>query len=141
MFKNAMIGYNVPEPGSVEAMEIRPASRGGGYLVFLTVAGKTDTMVFTNANVLTQVLMAMLNGAAFAQMANAAPRDVSSRPAAAPAPALSSVPALASEPEGKPKRKGGRPRLSEEERAARKAARAAAKTNSAHLPQQAEAAA
>jgi hypothetical protein len=127
-------------------MEVRPASRGGGWILNMIVAGKSDTMVFTNEIVLTQTLMAMLNGAALAQMAarpqqpqgdfNPPPRDVSQRPenqvkqAVLAAPQQPKVEAPAAEPA----KKRGRKLMTEAEKAAAKAAREAKKANSANIP-------
>lgn len=123
MFKDSLKGYNVPMPGTVEAMEVKPATRGGGYILNLTVSGKLDTMVFTDANMLTQTLMAMLNGAALMQMAaSRPPADVGERMGAG----LQTI-----QPPVQPKKKG-RPKLTEAEKAANRDRRA--KANNAHVP-------
>jgi hypothetical protein len=134
MFKATVNGYIMPQPGTIEYMEARPASRGGGWILNLMVNGKSDTMVFANANVLAQTMMAMLNGAALAQMAAqpqmqreaSVPMDISRVQPATQVPVPETKPAAESADQGQPKRKG-RPPLTE----AQKAERAAAKANGA----------
>ena len=149
MFRTTKSGYMIPEPNSVEYLEVRPASRGGGWIVNMVVAGKTDTMVFGDPTLLTQTLMAMLNGAALRQMQEkiqaqpqpeVPPADISRRIHSAPKPILKTKaigPASAADPQ--PKRKG-RPKMTEEQKAAAAAARAAKKANSADIPAAAKAA-
>lgn len=74
MFKQISNGYVIPEPGSVEGMNIAMANRGGGYIVTLIVRGRPETMVFTSLEILTTTLVTMLNSAALAQLATAAPK-------------------------------------------------------------------
>lgn len=124
MFRTMKDGYVMPEPGTVEGLEVKAATRGGGYIVHMQVKGRIDTMVFPDERRLTQTLMAMLNGAAFAQMK--APSPVPAQPVVQ-LPVQQVSPPPASDANPKPKRKGGRPKLSEEEKAARKEARLAAK--------------
>lgn len=123
MFRNTESGYAIPMPGTVEGMEVKPASRGGGYILHLKVGDRIDTMVFSNSTTLTQTLLAMLNGEALLKMREQVPVDVAfmNRPAdnAAGAPASDPAPAAA------PKKKGGRPKMTDEQKAAAKAAREA----------------
>ncbi len=111
MFKQTQNGYNIPVPGTVERMEARQATRGGGWILDLQVNGRSETMVFSTSEILTQTLMAMLNGAVLAQMAaeaqkirdNPPPADVSQmQTQQVGAGAQPPVAALL------PKRKGGR---------------------------------
>ena len=140
MFKQTQNGYNIPVPGTVERMEARQATRGGGWILDLQVNGRSETMVFSTSEILTQTLMAMLNGAVLAQMAaeaqkirdNPPPADVSQMQtqqvgAGAQLPVAVEL----------PKRKGGRPKgakLTDEQKAAMKASRAAKKAGSANIP-------
>ena len=151
MFRTTKSGYMIPEPNSVEYLEVRPASRGGGWIVNMVVAGKTDTMVFGDPTLLTQTLMAMLNGAALRQMQEKVqaqpqpevpPADVSQRIKAGPNLALKTAPVRSAggETGGSPAKRKGRPKMTEEQKAAAAAARAAKKANSADIPAAAKAA-
>lgn len=82
----------------VNGFTVAAASFGGGYILQLSIDGRSETAVFADADTLTKYIQIMLSGTALAQgKAPAAPE--------APKPAkAAAVPAEA------PKRKGGRPK-------------------------------
>lgn len=128
MFKPALNGHRIPtEP--IEKLEVEAASLGGGFIVRLTIRGKIETLVFQDEGTLTRYLTALLNAAALAQMSQAAQKAVGE--ATAGLPAVASATPTAAEPV---KRKGGRPRLSEEEKAANRAKRLNAKASNGKTP-------
>lgn len=108
----------------VDAFSVLPASYGGGYILQLTIEGRLETVVFSDHETLTQYLKIMLSGQALAR--GEAPAAHEAQRPAAPDPVV-------------PKRKGGRPRLSEAEKAANRARRQALKANSQSDPSHATA--
>lgn len=103
----------------INGFSVEMPSFGGGYIVRLSIGGQIETLVFADSENLTRYLQIMLSGQALAQGAQAA--------AEAPKPdALGEMGVSA--PKTSPVRKG-RPRLSDEEKAANRARRAAMKAN------------
>lgn len=102
MFKEAPQGYRLPTD-PIEKFEAEPASFGGGFILRLTIRGKVESLVFSDQIGLTQYLLALSNAVALARPVQAAPE--------APVPVIETA--------TKPRQ--GRPRLSDEEKAANKA--------------------
>jgi hypothetical protein len=133
MFKQ-IHGRQMPVGNAIEKLEIFPASLGGGFILSLHISGKAETMVFATQRELAQALFAMFNAASINAMAamakgeqtGAGPANV----AQPPVPESVTQDALKKiAGESAKKKRGGRPKLSEEEKASRKAARAAKKAN------------
>lgn len=114
----------------IDAFSVEPASYGGGYILRLVIDDRSETVVFTDRSHLTQYLQLLLSGQALALgVDSAAPEAPKSEETSS---AASEVPA--------PKRKGGRPRLTDEEKAANRARRLEAKNEAAPAAETAQAA-
>lgn len=105
----------------IDGFSVEMPSFGGGYIVRIIMGGRIETVVFTDHNALTGYLAFMLSGAALALGVS----DAAGAPKPDDAGKIEPAPIAAST-----KRKG-RPPLSEAEKAANRARRAAMKANGA----------